>query len=352
MKRIVFLTNSSCGGAERVTVLFAKILRDAGFDVTILIYRSSEEQSCEINRFIPDDIRVKHIVCRYRRLIFKLASYFKHNCVDICFTSLPLLSYVNIILTTFFFRRIHCIVRECNTPRRHSTKIRLFSKLLYRFADLLISQTDDMKDEMAKVYRIDRERILTIINPIDKELIDKSLNESIVPPEGYKVYVAVGRVDEQKDYSTLLKAFAELIKHQPSSYLYIVGKDTSAYAMKQKELANELGISSHVSFEGFQSNPYKYMNVADCFVLSSIYEGLPNVLLDAIYLGVPVVATRSIPFITAILNSEEFGLSIPVKKVEELVSAMVKVGSFPRREQGISLSDASANELISAVNSL
>jgi hypothetical protein len=76
------------------------------------------------------------------------------------------------------------------------------------------------------------------------------------------------------------------------------------------------------------------------------------VLLDAIYLGVPVVATRSVPFISAILNSEEFGLSVPVRNVEELLSAMVKVGSFPRREKGVSLSDASANELISAVNSL
>lgn len=326
MKKILLLTNSKCGGAERVTITYGKLLYAHGYDVTVLIYCGDEvNTSCEIKNFIPSYIKVDYVFGQYRFLLFKLRRYLKNTDFKIIFSSLPLLNYINIILSKFVFRNRVAVIRECNTPSRHPNRIRFFNKLLYKFADILISQTDEMRNEMSELYRISTANIITVYNPIDVEQIECSIQEKIELPTNYTKYVAIGRVQLQKDYATLLLSFSKLLTIQPNSLLYIVGDDKSNYALKQKELVSELGIGDKVVFAGFQSNPYKYLYEADCFVLSSIFEGLPNVLLEAIYLGIPVVATASIPFIERTLNNEMYGRCVPVGNVDLLAQAMIDI---------------------------
>lgn len=324
MEKILLLTNAKCGGAERVTIAFAKILHSHGYDVTLLIYRISENDRCELPAFIPDGIKVDYISCRYRSLIWHLYKYLRNSDFKYVFTSLPLLNYVNIIVSRFLLKKVS-IIRECNTPSRHSRTIQLMSLCTYRFANIIISQTDDMKSEMVRLYRIPDNRIVTVYNPIDAELIDKKIQEKFEFPSGSKIYVAIGRVQPQKDYTTMLYAFAELIKKHPNSLLYIIGEDQSEYAIKQKALVEQMNLKDSVFFEGFQANPYRYLNAADYFVLSSEYEGLPNVMLEALYLGIPIVATASVPFVESVLQSSEYGLCVPVKNVDLLAKAMCEI---------------------------
>jgi glycosyltransferase involved in cell wall biosynthesis len=189
-----------------------------------------------------------------------------------------------------------------------------------------------MKKEMAELYGISPDRIITVYNPVDEAQIDASVNEKWDGPADVTKYVAIGRVQPQKDYATLLRAFAELLASQPQSLLYIIGDDTSEYAAAQKSLAAELGIDDKVSFMGFQSNPYKYLCAADCFVLSSEYEGLPNVMLEALYLGVPIVATESIPFVARTLGDGKYGICVPVGDVSLFAKAMSKAAAIQRYE--------------------
>lgn len=331
MKKILMFTNAKCGGAERVTITFSKILHDAGYDVTLLLYRALEKKDyCELSSFIPEYIKTEYVYGRFRTLLWKLRSYLKGSGHAIVFTSLPLLNYLNIILSKFILRERVAVIRECNTPSRHPKYIRFLNRILYRFADILISQTDEMRDEMADLYWISPDRIITVYNPVDVAQIDASINEKWDVPFDVKKYVAIGRVQPQKDYSTLLRAFAELLIYQPKSLLYVIGDDTSEYAALQKSLAVELGVADKVFFMGFQSNPYKYLNNSDCFVLSSEYEGLPNVMLEALYLGVPIVATESIPFVSKMLSDGKYGICVPIGNSCLLAQAMLKATSIKR----------------------
>lgn len=348
MEKILLLTNAKCGGAERVTIAFAKILHSQGYDVTLLIYRIYEDDRCELLAFIPDGIKVDYISCRYRSLIWRFYKYLRNSDFKYVFTSLPLLNYVNIIVSRFLLNKVS-IIRECNTPSRHSKIIRFMSACLYRFANIIISQTDDMKKEMANLYRISENKITTVYNPIDTELIAKSIQAEYKFPGDYKIYVAVGRVQSQKDYTTMLKAFAELLKKQPDSLLYIIGEDQSEYAIKQKTLVNQLNLHGSVFFEGFQSNPYKYLKGADCFVLSSEYEGLPNVMLEALYLGIPIVATASVPIVEDILQGNRYGICVPVKDVDLLAKAMYEIKKVGKH-LGFNLSQNTFVKFLSLLN--
>ena len=96
--------------------------------------------------------------------------------------------------------------------------------------------------------------------------------------------------------------------------------------------AKELGVDDKVCFMGFQSNPYKYLHNADCFVLSSEYEGLPNVMLEALYLGKPIVATESIPFVSKTLGDGKYGICVPVGDAHLFAQAMSKAVTIERYE--------------------
>lgn len=337
MKKVLLVSNPHCGGAERVTVLLGKILHDRGYDIELLIYKQCESESCDILSFIPEYFTVSTITCRYRFLLIRLYAYLKSNSCDYVFSSLPMINHIIIILVKLFFRRRKVVIRECNTPSRHPKRIQALNKILYRYADGVISQTEEMKDEMMSVYKLPQDLITTIVNPIDVDLIREMIKERYLFPSESVVYVAVGRVQPQKGYDILIKAFSKVVKEQPSSILYIVGNDSGKYAEQQKELVLELELNNNVVFTGFQENPYKYMVEADCYVLSSWYEGLPNTLLDAVYLNLPIVATSSIPYIPKLLGRYSKGKCVPVGDIDQLAVSMIDlvksgVGDFESYE--------------------
>lgn len=325
MKRVLLISNPNCGGAERMTVLFGKLLYDRGYNVELLVYRPTEEQQCDILSFVPKYIKVSYITCRYRFLFFRLFGFLNGSNADYVFSSLPLINHLIIPLVRLFFRDKKVIVRECNTPSRHPSAIIRKNRMLYRYADGVISQTEEMVEEMVDMYGVRRDRITTLINPVDSELINEKICSRYAFPEGKTIYVAVGRVQPQKDYSTMINAFAEVLETRAESMLYIIGNDSGEYADRQKTLVNSLGLQEKVVFTGFQDNPYKYMSSADCFVLSSEYEGLPNTLLDAVYLNMPVVVTASIPFIPRLISGYPKGRCVPVGNSRQLAEAMVEV---------------------------
>lgn len=325
MKRVLLISNPHCGGAERVTILFGKLLHDSGYDVELLVYRQTEEDHCDILSFVPEYFKVSYVTCRYRFLFFNLFVFLKKSNADYVFSSLPLINHMIIPLVKLFFRDKKVIIRECNTPSRHPSAIIRKNRMLYRYADGIISQTEDMAQEMAEVYGLRSDRITTLINPVDTELINEKIRSRYEFPAGKNIYVAVGRVQPQKDYTTMIKAFAEVLETRTDSMLYIIGNDSGEYSDRQKALVNSLGIQDKVVFTGFQDNPYKYMSCADCFVLSSEYEGLPNTLLDAVYLNMHVVATASIPFIPRLISLYSKGRCVPVGNSSLLAKAMVEV---------------------------
>ena len=210
MKKVLLVTNPHCGGAERITILFGKLLHKKGYEVEVLICKQGSEEECELIPFIPEDFCISYTTGRYRTLFFRLYSFLKRNPADYVFSSLPLINHLLIPLVKLFFRNKRIIVRECNTPSRHPEAIVKKNRILLRYADAIISQTDEMAKEMTDLYGLISDSITTIVNPVDEELINGKIAVPYGFPEGRKIYVAVGRVQPQKDYETLIRAFAKV----------------------------------------------------------------------------------------------------------------------------------------------
>jgi len=196
-----------------------------------------------------------------------------------------------------------------------------------RYADLLIAQTAEMKRKMTAFYHVNSRKITVIHNPLDIPLIQQKIRETFHYPSAECThYVAVARVAPQKDYITMIKAFGIVIEQDPRSRLEIIGnvRWDPAYKARVDRVIAGLGIGEYVTFHGFQPNPYKYINAADVFLLSSVYEGLPNVMLEAMYLGKPIVATRSIPYISQVVKDGVNGYTVPVGSHKEFAEAMMR----------------------------
>ncbi len=139
---------------------------------------------------------------------------------------------------------------------------------------------------------------------------------------GAPIILACGRLHEQKDYPTLLRAFQRVVQ-KTDARLHILGEGPER--TKIEELIGHLGLQSRVSLLGFQSDPAAYMKAARVFVLSSKYEGFGNVIVEAMSLGVPVVSTRCPYGPDEIIQDEVNGLLVPVGNDELLSDAILRV---------------------------
>ena len=140
-------------------------------------------------------------------------------------------------------------------------------------------------------------------------------------PGAPPVILGAGRLTEQKDFPTLIRAFALVRKKHPAR-LMILGEGEER--SKLETLVQELGLEKEVSLPGFVDNPYKYMKRAAVFVLSSRWEGFPNVLVEAMALGTPVVSTDCPNGPAEILENGKWGELVPVGETQSLASAVLR----------------------------
>lgn len=200
-----------------------------------------------------------------------------------------------------------------------------FKSQIYRRADHLVGVSEGVASYIATTFGVPRERISAIYNPvISDELLAKAEEplehpwfQSDEPP----VLLATGRLREQKDFVTLLRAFA-LVRAQRPCRLLILGEGQERSALEAEVAA--LGLKADVSLPGFTANPYAYMKNASLFVLSSRWEGLPTVLVEAIACGCPVVATDCPSGPDEILEGGKWGQLVPMADPAALAGAITE----------------------------
>lgn len=335
MKDILLITHSSCGGVERMTLLYAKILCQAGFNCHMLITKNPND-GFDLKPFIPKELPYELIQCRYRYLYYYVFKYLLRTKPCCVFYSFPLLM-PSLLLAKLFIPQTKVVFRDCNMPSKHNKYQSYPAKYILRYANALIAQTNEMKQEMTDFYHVNPDKIAVINNPIDQSLIQQRIKEKYCYPNPDCIhYVAVARVVPQKDYLTLIKAFALVLRKEPKSHLDIIGISwDKKYRKPLDQAIEELCVGDFITFHGFQENPFKYVDAADVFVLSSIHEGLPNAMLEAMYLGKPVVVTRSIPYIAQVVHDDINGYTVPVGAYEELANAMLKARKLNIKEKFI-----------------
>ena len=201
----------------------------------------------------------------------------------------------------------------------------LLDRVLNR-ATLVVAQTPEMKDEIAFYHNVNREKIGVLINPLDTKFIDKSLKDITNPFVNTKDtinVVASGRATHAKAYDILISAFQKVYSQNKDFRLFIIGANYEDEQKNYEQLAEKLGIGDVVKFLGFQKNPYRYYYYSDLFVLSSRREGLPNVVLENLYLHKPIVATRCISFMESLIQNGKNGFLVDVEDSHQLANAIL-----------------------------
>ncbi|WP_250526148.1 glycosyltransferase [Caballeronia sp. GAWG2-1] len=210
--------------------------------------------------------------------------------------------------------------RLASRPRRQRRLAEQFARY-----DGVAALNDHMAAEARAMFGSGLKRIFVLPNAIDIERIRQNGQISEAAPCDAPYIVSVARLDEiQKDHRTLLRAYAELVRDgQIVEHLVIVGD--GAFRRELEGLANELGIAARVHFMGYRNNPHALVARARLQVLSSRYEGMPMVLLEALALGKPVVASDCPTGPREILGDGRFGLLVPVESVDEMANALRRV---------------------------
>ena len=222
---------------------------------------------------------------------------------------------------------------------RNPGRIKIFApslvRRLYPRADGWVGTSSDVSQDIADLGEIRRERVVTIGNPVlTPELlarIEEPLEHPWFGPGCPPVILGVGRLAVQKDFSTLIRAFAQL-RTQRSVRLLILGEGRCRQELEG--LVSSLGLQDDVSLPGFVENPLSYMKHASVFALSSIYEGFGNVLVEALAARCPVVSTRCPGGPAEILDEGRYGALVPTGNPEALSDALGEaLGQSPDRER-------------------
>lgn len=320
MKKIYFfLPNLNQGGAEKVITTLANGLNRETFKVTLVLF----EKKGHFIQELKEDVDIIELKAdRIRTSIFKIISLLRKDQPDIAFMGWgEIAAFISPFIP--FFRKIKFIARETNVVSEHVQRkeIRFFYRF-YNHFHRIIAQSDDMKKDLVENWNIQSHKITKINNPVDVKFIQSQMMvKETLFEEGWKHVVAIGNLSARKGFDLLLNVFSHL--KEEKIQLHILGDGVDKESLLAQKAALNL---DHVHFLGIQHNPYPYLAQADLFVLSSRYEGFPNVLLEAGVCGTYALANHCPGGIDEIIehgvngemasieNAEEFAM-----KIKELV---------------------------------
>ena len=326
-KILFFLPVMGGGGAERVTINIIKELDKRDYHIYLILGTDKIGDSLHL---IPKDIVVESLnVDRTIYSILKLREIIKKIEPDFIYSSLNR-THIAIYLALIGLKS-KTIMRIPSSPKlvdryiKYSFIFSIFLKMALNSANVVIAQTPEMRDEAVEYYNLDRDKIRVLLNPLDRNLIDKSIENQKNPfDKRYINVVASGRLSKEKGFDILIRAFKSVYLKNSNFRLHIIGADYDNQSDRYRELINSLGLEDIVHLLGFKTNPYIYYRYSDLFVLSSRWEGLPNAILENIYLRKPIVATRCIPFMSELIRDGHNGFLVEVENIQELADAILR----------------------------
>ncbi len=331
MKIALFLPSLRGGGAERVMVNLARGFVERGLRVDLVLARAEGPYLSQV----PKEVRVVDLGAR--RVLYSLPGLVRYLCRERPQAMLSALNHANIVaIWAKLLARVQTrlVVAEHNTLSRStqnasSVRVKLLPfliKTFYPYADAVVAVSRGVAEDLVTTTKLPMEKIKVIYNPvITPELFAKAeepLDHPWFRPGEPPVVLGVGRLTQQKDFPTLIRAFALVRKERPAR-LMILGEGEER--PKLEALVRELRLEEDVALPGFVDNPYKYMKRAAVFVLSSLWEGLPTVLIEAMALGTPVVATDCPSGPAEILENGKWGHLVPVGEPLHLARAILKI---------------------------
>jgi glycosyltransferase involved in cell wall biosynthesis len=334
----IFLPSLAGGGAERSMLNLAHGLADSGYAVDLVLAQAKGPYMGNVHQAIRlVDLRASRVFASMPALV----GYLRREQPKALISALNHANLVAIWSRWLANIPSRVLVNEQNTisrasinaARRRQRIVPYLAKRFYPWADFVVGNSQGVVDDLSQVTGLPYERINMLYNPvITPEVREKARArlqhpwfEAGQPP----VVLAVGRLTKQKDFPLLIRAFAQVCQRRRAR-LIILGEGTDRPALEAQ--VSELGLEDEIALPGFVENPYAYMSRASLYVLSSQWEGLPTVLIEALYCGAPVVATDCPSGPREILANGRYGALVPMGDVSALAQAIEAglAGKTPR----------------------
>lgn len=330
-KRVaLFIPSLRGGGAERMMLNLAGEFAERGLNVDLILAKAEGPYLAEKH---PS---VRLIDLKAPRVLFSLPGLVRYLRRERPVALLSALDHANLV--ALWARRLARVpVRVVASVRstvsqatagsrsKRSRWILQGMRLFYPRAEAVVAVSEGVARDLAELTGLSREKIKVIYNPVVNQVLfaksEEALDHPWFLPGEPPVILGVGRLTQAKDFPTLIRAFA-LVRKKRAARLMILGEGEER--PKLEALVRELGLEREVTLPGFVDNPYKYMKRAAVFVLSSRWEGLPGVLIEAMASGAPVVSTDCPSGPREILEDGRWGRLVPVGDVYALAEAIIE----------------------------
>lgn len=324
----IFIPSVHGGGAERAMLIFAEELLKLGFEVDLVVgsldgaWRNS----------IPDNLSVVDLGAeRMIRAIRPLRRYIRSRKPRVLFSTISHANVGALIAKLLSGTDVPVVVRQSNTPlseHRGAFGTRSTGRLIpyiYPYAHAILAVSESVRDELIQM----NPKMAPLIKVVPTPVLSPSVYERarVVPDHAwYKrkdkpIILSVGRLKPHKGMFELIEAFSS-IKSEIDARLVILGEGDDRVRLER--LIERLDLQADVALLGFNDNPFSFMKHSDLFVLASHFEGLPNVLVQALALDIPIIATDCPGGVSELLGHGKYGSLIPVGHAEMLAQGIIK----------------------------
>jgi len=320
---IIFMPSMDGGGVEKNLIIVSNFLSKYIKQLTLITFDDS------FNKKFSKKINI----INYKQKTNKnFSKYFKYL---VCLFILTKEIIQNRKTSVFSFQaNIYClilsqilqfkvIIRSNSAPQGWTKNFlkKMIFKTFFKFAETIIVNSKDFKKELDKEYNI---KSVVIYNPLNVKEIEKKsqekVNINLFKNQNTLKIINIARFTEQKDHLTLLKAFKKISKKLKAKLL-IMG-----YGANKRKINNFIesnNLKKIVKVIPFQTNPYKFLKKSDLFILTSIYEGLPNVLLEAMVLKKFIISSNCPTGPKEILQNGKLGMLFKVKNYKHLETKII-----------------------------
>jgi glycosyltransferase involved in cell wall biosynthesis len=336
----IFLMDLSGGGAEKAMLYLANGFSQKGYKVDLVLVQAIGPYLEQI----ASEVNVVNL--KASRLFFslpKLISYLKSERPTVLLTALEdtnLIAlwarlFANVPTRIILSIHNHISLFAQNATRWKHKLTPFLAYLFYPWASEMVAVSKGVAEDLAHITSVPLDKIKVIYNPIiTSEFLEQSLKPIDHPWFSQKqksqipIILGVGRLEQQKNFDTLIRAFAKVKAHYPFPVrLVILGEGSLRISLEK--LTHTLGLSDSIALLGFVDNPYAYMTQASVFVLSSVFEGFGNVLCEAIAAGTPVVSTDCKSGPAEILDGGKYGKLVAVGDVDSMAEAILQTLKHP-----------------------
>lgn len=316
-----FLPSMSGGGAERVALTVIEQFLSEGHDVDLLLL----QRTGELLASLPPSLRIVDLDApRIRDAIIPLIRYMRREKPIAVQASMWPLTVVAILARMVSRVRTRIVVSDHGILSEHyggSNIVKATLRAFYRFADARIVVSQGLARDAATLSGLDAEKFVVIYNPIPfPDNFDDLAPMSDAWGNAEIRLLNVGSLKAEKDQLLLVDAFAHFVERHPNAALVIIGE--GELRERIAALAKAKGIQDRVKLIGYIDDPWPYYAAATMFVLTSQQEGLGNVLIEALYAGLPIVSTNCPAGPREILQDGEYGMLVDDRDPVALAAAI------------------------------